>query len=229
MEFGNGFDSGHKAEIVVPQTEIYRYLGYRRNDPDDTVKERVAAVCRQLEGDAQPQAFFRDYPLTANADGMLIIDGMQIRSRGLFKNMSGCERVILLAATLGAQVDRWLYRLGRLDVTGQVILQAAAAAYLEAYLDWIQDHLRQEGKKQGWYIRPRFSPGYGDLGLEYQKWMAQELQLQKRLGIVLSDSLMMSPSKSVTALIGVSRSDIRCLHNGCETCVKTDCAFRRQP
>lgn len=225
MDFGNGFDSGRP--VPFPMKEVFRYLGYRNQLPDEAAMELIEEVCGLVRQDARPQAFYRIYPLELAGEGKLIIDSARITSRNLEKNMTGCSQVILMAATLGPQVDRRLRLLGKTDVTKQVVMQSASAAYLEAYLDLLQDELRGRAAEEGWYIRPRFSPGYGDFLLEYQTWMAAELEMQKRLGIVLSDSLMMIPSKSVTALMGVSRQDIHCLHNGCEVCGKSDCAFRR--
>lgn len=228
MEFGNGFDSGRAGEISVPQSEVYRYLGYGRQIPDEAVRQEVREICRILRQDAEPKAFYRSFPVKKLGQGVLLIGEKTVKSSGLYKNMTGCEKAVLLAATLGVQVDRRLMLFGKTNVARQVILQAAAAACLEAYLDLVQDEIRERAAAQGWYIRPRFSPGYGDLSLEYQRWIAAELDISRRLGIVLSDSLMMSPSKSVTALIGVSRQDIRCLHNGCESCENTGCAYRRE-
>ncbi|MFQ7033155.1 MAG: vitamin B12 dependent-methionine synthase activation domain-containing protein [Clostridium sp.] len=53
------------------------------------------------------------------------------------------------------------------------------------------------------------------------------LDAGKHLGIKLTDSFLMMPSKSVTAVIGVSQKPHRCDVKGCEACGKTDCLYRR--
>ena len=53
------------------------------------------------------------------------------------------------------------------------------------------------------------------------------LDCAKTIGLTMTDSYMMTPTKSVTAVIGVSPVEDRCPVEGCETCGKTDCAYRR--
>jgi cobalamin-dependent methionine synthase I len=98
---------------------------------------------------------------------------------------------------------------------------------LETYCDQQNEKLKQEYLERGLYLRPRFSPGYGDFPLECQTALAGALELNKRIGITLTDSLLMAPSKSVTAVIGISNIPRTCTVHGCEACAKTDCAYRR--
>ncbi|RAZ03040.1 Vitamin B12 dependent methionine synthase activation subunit, partial [Klebsiella oxytoca] len=70
----------------------------------------------------------------------------------------------------------------------------ASVAMLETFCDWQNELLRKEYQEKGWYMRPRFSPGYGDFPLECQREIAVALELSKRIGVMLTDSLMMIPS-----------------------------------
>ena len=108
-----------------------------------------------------------------------------------------------------------------------VICQAAGAALIEAYCDQVNDALRAEAKEQGWYLRPRFSPGYGDFSLACQRELTQALQTPTKIGLTVTESLLLAPVKSVTAVIGMTRDPRPCPRQGCEACEKTDCAFRR--
>ena len=74
-------------------------------------------------------------------------------------------------------------------------------------------------------LRPRFSPGYGDLPLELQKDVFRVLDCPRKIGLSLNESLLMSPSKSVTAIIGIGKGDVEA-ENKCSACEKTDCAYR---
>ena len=75
---------------------------------------------------------------------------------------------------------------------------------------------------------PRFSPGYGDLPLTAQREMFRMLECEKRIGVYLNESLLMSPSKSVTAIVGLGGEDENCTRSTCRECGKADCAFRRE-
>ncbi len=152
---------------------------------------------------------------------------VQTRSKNLEKNLKDCQQILVFGATLGSGVDILLHRYGRLKMSRAVVLQAASAAMLETYCDWKNEALRQEYQEMGWYMRPRFSPGYGDFPLECQKEIGAALEMSKRIGVTLTDSLLMAPSKSVTAVMGLSRKPRICSVQGCEACGKEDCAYRR--
>lgn len=148
-------------------------------------------------------------------------------SRSLSRNLKDCEQVILFAATLGTEADSLIRKYSKLQMSKAVTMQAAATAMIESYCDEINTELKETFEKKGLYLRPRFSPGYGDFPLECQRDITAVLETAKRIGIMLTDSLLMTPSKSVTAVMGVSRKPHRCEVRGCELCSKTDCAYRR--
>jgi len=109
-----------------------------------------------------------------------------------------------------------------------VILQAAAAAMIEEYCDRVCRELKAAYEAKGLYLRPRFSPGYGDFPLECQPYLLECVDGGKQLGIRLTGGYLMMPSKSVTAVMGLGRTPCGCEVKGCEACGKKDCAYRRQ-
>lgn len=213
--------------MEISRREILRYLGYKGQDADEMVAERVEACVRELEAAASPKSIYRVYPLTLLPDDEIDFTVFKAKSKNLGKNLQDCDEVVLFAATLGTEVDVLLYRYTRLEMSRAVIMQAAAAAMIEAYCDEVNTSLKEEFEARGLYLRPRFSPGYGDFPLECQRELTAALETAKRIGITLMDSLIMAPSKSVTAVIGVSKKRHRCEVKGCEVCTKTDCAYRR--
>jgi cobalamin-dependent methionine synthase I len=97
------------------------------------------------------------------------------------------------------------------DIAKAVTMQAAAAAYLEEYLNNWQYTMKEKFSLEGKYLRPRFSPGYGDFNIEYQKEIIGLLDTSRKIGLTLTDGCMLVPTKSVTALIGISRSNENCM------------------
>lgn len=221
------------AEPFVPdrlamERETLRYLGYRGQAADASVAALVASCHDELEREAGERFLMREYPLTVTADGLIDGSCFRAKSRNLARNLRDCDRILVMAATLGAGVDRLLARYGKLNVTKAVVLQAASAARIEAYCNALCGRWRDEYEARGLYLRPRFSPGYGDFPLACQTELLGALEAGKRIGITLTDSLLMMPSKSVSAVIGVSRKKERCVTEGCEVCQKTDCMYRRE-
>lgn len=159
---------------------------------------------------------------------VLRIAGAQIRSRSLSRNLRGCREAVLMAATLGLGPDRLIARASVGRMSRAVVLQAASAAMIEAWCDSINRRIRLEAGRDGLSCRPRFSPGYGDFPLAFQQKFEQILHMQKEIGVSLTESLLMMPSKSVTAIIGLSRADAGCVPGGCEDCGRREsCAFSR--
>ena len=237
--------------MEINRREIYRYLGIKPNMEPDAATEKLAEECiRELMEKCRPRAYARWFPLRvceepgsdetvdtgaagagkaqdAPDSPLLDFSCFQVRSRSLLRNLQDCSEVILFAATIGEGADLLARKYGRINVAKAVVMQAAAAAMIEAFCDEENEKLRAEAAEKGLYLRPRFSPGYGDFSLNHQRDFARVLEMQKTVGITLTESLLMLPSKSVTAVIGVSRQDARCVLSGCESCRNAGCTFRR--
>lgn len=215
------------TENDIKRSEVLRYLGYRGKRADDTVTELIDACIRETLLVVQPRCIWRRFPLAFLEEDTMEAGGLVLKSRNLWKNLAGCTEVIYFAATLGNGVDRLMTQYGKLNITKAAILQAAGAAAMEAYCDKCQMILEEELKKENLYLRPRFSPGYGDLPLAIQGRFLETIEATKRAGIYLSDGNVMLPEKSVTAITGISSEDSHCLLAGCEVCGNTMCAYRR--
>ena len=207
--------------------ELLRYLGCKNGTvPDENTKVLIDQCKQELEQAASPRVTWREYPLSIQ-DHVIDMTCFQTRSKSLERNLKDCEQILLFAATLGSQVDVLLHRYNMIQMSKAVVMQAASVAMLETFCDEENQKLQEAYQEKGWYLRPRFSPGYGDFSLECQRQIAPALELNKRIGVTLTDSLLMAPSKSVTAVIGVSRLPRNCTVQGCEACAKRDCAYRR--
>ena len=109
------------------------------------------------------------------------------------------------------------------------MLQAIGAERIEALCDVFCEKIRLDAESAGLFPRPRFSPGYGDFPLELQKDIFRVLDCSRKIGLTLNESLLMSPSKSVTAVIGLGPCAGTDHPIRCGACGKTDCIYRRMP
>ncbi len=207
--------------------EAVRYLGYGKNAADDQTMALIADSFENLRSVSRPKSVYRIFDLMHTGSDRIEFGGMEVESRNLSKNLKGCGEIVLFGATLGIGVDRYISRASLTDMARAVVLQACAAALLEEYCDSCQEQIAQEQKREGKYLRPRFSPGYGDFSISYQEQLVRILDCAKKIGLTLTDSMMMTPTKSVTAVIGVSTVKEPCHRSGCEACEKKDCAYRR--
>lgn len=206
--------------------EAVRYLGYGRHAIDEQTLALVESSIEELSSRVRERFIYRIFELSQEGE-LLKIGDWEIKSKSLSKNMKGCSQVAVFAATLGSMADQLIRRASVAEMAKAVVLQACAAALLEEYCDSCQDQIAQEMAEEGKYLRPRFSPGYGDFDIHHQEMLLKILQADKTIGLTMTKSFMLTPTKSVTALIGISTEQTPCHRQGCEVCEKTDCAYRR--
>lgn len=188
--------------------EVYRYLGYRKITPTPEIDARIQQCIRRMQAAATPRAIARRFPVRTEAPDRVEIAGLTIRSRDLYRNLSGCDDAYMFAATIGIGIDLLIKRGEVASMTDSIIYQAAGAEMIESYADTEVATLRAQEAERGYRLRPRYSPGYGDLPLALQTDFARILDMQKWCGISLTDALLMVPSKSITAFIGCTRQPI---------------------
>ena len=192
----------HKPDL----REITRYLGYYGVTPDESMMWEIDQCINELEKVITPRFVYDRFGLLQKEEGdgsVLSFGGIETGSRDLARNLKGCTGVYIMAVTLGPGPDRLVRRASVGKMSRAIIFQAAAAAMTEAWCDEINERIRTEAAKEGFCTRPRFSPGYGDLPLSMQKQISMILNMPKEIGVSLTESYLMIPSKSVTALIGV--------------------------
>lgn len=209
----------------VNRREILRYSGAHSETPELTLllEEALAEMTPLRTG----KVCWTQFPIHRQ-DATLDLGFTQIQSAALQRNLSGCHKIVVFAATLGLGFDRLLTRYGRLSPAKALLLQSIGAERIEGLCDVFCQQIRQEAQAAGLSTAPRFSPGYGDFPLSVQADIFRVLDCPRKIGLTLNESLLMSPSKSVTAVIGLGHPQCR-QATGCAQCGKTDCIYRRTP
>ena len=209
----------------VIRKETLRYLGLGSAEPDEKTLEMVNMAIALLSERCRPKNTSRIVEISAGTGDIRLEGGTVIYSESIARVMSGCSEMLVFGATLGAEADMLIKRETAANIAMGAVMQAAAAAYIEEYCDELQTELNKRFSAEGEPLGDRFSPGYGDFALEYQRELFAILDCPRRIGLTLTDSFIMIPSKSVTAVIPIGGSCGRQL--GCRYCEKTDCQYRR--
>ena len=143
--------------------------------------------------------------------------------------LSACHETVLLAATLGADSERMLLRAQTKSAADALILDAVLSAAIEAVCDRMEETLREKLAAQALYLTDRFSPGYGDMPLAQSGQICEVLNAGRSIGLTVSQSGILMPRKSVTAVLGISRTQVLRRPKGCEGCsARQTCAFARR-
>ncbi len=183
-------------ELSAPdKREILRYSGVRGTaDEVETLLEECIAETASL---FHPRVCWCVLPL---AEAKQIQElGSIFTSNSLSKHLEDCTQILIFAATVGIEIDRTIARYNALSPAKALLASAIGSERIEALCDTFEIDLKSEGVE----IKPRFSPGYSDLPIECQKDIFLLLDCPRRIGLTLTESMLMSPSKSVSAIIGI--------------------------
>ena len=187
------------GEIPFDEMEILRYAMLPSFAPKP--EELPLQEClKAAKGAAQCRAVWRRYLLVRDGD-TLDLGFAKTDSRDLKKHLEGCGEILLFACTAGAETDRRIARAKLLSPARGLLMHAIGAQQVEGGCDRLCARLAQQFPDR--QLTDRFSPGYGDLTLEMQRDVMAALDCGRTVGITLTDSLLMTPSKSVTAIIGM--------------------------
>ena len=205
--------------LTCNKKEAMRYLGYRGQELSNEILKMIDEIAGEAEKAATPRhCTVSDELCRDGGELFLKSSGMALEGQSIKNHLKNCDKVILLAATLGIETDRLIRMYEARDMTRAVIFDACASALIETCCDGICTSLEREAGKEGLYPTKRFSPGYGDMPLSAQPGLIRVLDAQRKIGLTLSDSLIMLPRKSVTAIIGLSRERQSCGGYGCDMC-----------
>lgn len=167
----------------IDRREILRYAGVRGEAPEllPILEECLA----EIRGELSYRVVYTEQPLSEG------------NSYGFAERLAGCGHVVIFAATVGLAPDRFMLRCGSREPVRALLYQAIGSERIEALCDAFCAELK------GRAARPRFSPGYGDCPLSLQPKIIEMLGASARIGLTVNESLLLSPTKSVTAIVGV--------------------------
>lgn len=181
------------GELTLSSTESVLRLGV----PRDFDRSIFDSVEKELKSVLDCKMAAVRVPVLCRGDE-IDLGFLKVSSKNLRGALGDSKEAFVFAVTLGMGVERMLTRLSKTSVSAHFIADALSSVYAEALADRAQEILDSHAK-----TKKRFSPGYGDLPLEIQPKIIEMLQAEKLLGITLTDTLLMKPQKSITAIVGI--------------------------
>lgn len=184
--------------------------------PDEKIMSEIRKVEQMIISAVSPKAIYR------------IMEPSELRLEGksIKRHLSGCQKIVVMGATLGAGADHLIRRLQITDMTEAVIADCGASVLIEQVCDAFQKTINDAVDG---YTTSRFSPGYGDFPIEVQPDMIRYIDGQRKIGLNVTSNNLLVPRKSVTAVIGVSDRPVRGSLATCAECVLRDkCDLRKE-
>lgn len=211
----------------INREEALRYLGIQGHTPDKRTLALVEQCEEELLAAARPRYVYRGFTVRDAQGGIgfaecgLILPGEDIKA-----HLAGCEKAVLMCMTIGAGVDRLIRKAQVEDMARAVVLDSLASAAVEQVCDKVEALVSRDFP--AYHKTWRYSPGYGDMPISVQNELLSVLDAQRKAGVCTNASCMLTPIKSVTAVIGLSQKEITKKKRSCNECnLRDTCAFRK--
>ncbi len=209
----------------IDTAEVLRYLGYAKSQPDSATMRLIKRCLEKLCADVRPRCVYAAFPIK-RGDGRLALEGCSLVFEGqdIADHLKNCQVAVLLAVTLSEQADRLIRCAMAKDLTKGIVMDACASAAVESVCDQTESVIK--AKFSGSFFTERFSPGYGDFPIEMQKDFLTVVDTQRTIGLCATQSSILTPRKSVTAVMGVGNYPAAPPKTGCNNCrLRENCSF----
>ncbi len=214
--------------MYVDKKEALRYMGYSGQKIDDNIQKLLDDCIDEVMDISKESFLYEIFDIERTGEG-LHLKGSTIILRGeaINAHLAEAERGVVMAATLGLQVDRRIDFYSKTDLTRGLVFDACAAAAVESLCDMVQGEIAAKAETMGLEITSRYSPGYGDFSIGIQKEIAKVLRTYEKIGLSVNESSIMIPRKSVTAVIGMQVGKCSVKSNKCKSCESKYCLYRK--
>ena len=216
--------------ITIDAVETKRYAGLRKNINFD--EKKIFDACEEAQILLEVQGSWEIFNYSYETQTILSKNPVMIEGNSIGRHLLNCNKIICMAITVGENIEREVTRkFQKGEYTSSILLDAAATAAVEQAADAMEKTIEENPLIRGYSMRWRFSPGYGDWPLTQQADILR-LSNAESIGIRLSSSMMMTPRKSITAVIGLINRKAKEIKynskNRCENCNNLNCSNRQE-
>ena len=183
-------------------TDALRYMRVPPEAHNDELVLTVQNAFTKLQEFITPRFLWGRFKIT-HTDGGIQLEDTNIYSKDISRLTSRSNECILIAATLGHEVDRQISIAQQKNMLEGLALDSCASVMIDSCIDSFIESEIVPSLSETERLTHRFSPGYGDLSMNVTEDIIAILDATRRIGLSVTRSLMMSPVKSVTAIAGL--------------------------
>lgn len=205
--------------------ETLRYLQCDNSISDD-ISNIIDSCEKQILKVIQPRYIYQQFDITRFND-YISVDNTNLKLYGndIKNHLENCDKVILMCATISSNVDRIIRMAEISNMANALILDVLSSVAIENVCSQVDEIVKEEYPQ--YYQTWRFSAGYGDFPIDIQRDFLNILNAPKKIGLCVTDTNIMTPRKSVTAVMGLSTTPIEKKRLGCISCNMRDvCQYR---
>lgn len=218
--------------MKIDKYEALRYLGYKDQYIDEKMNNKIDALISEIEKTIEGKYTYKKFEIEVLDNHISLLDGdLKLFGNSIYEHLKDCESLVLMSATLGRDADILIKKKSILSGEDGLLTDALCSAYIESICDRCNEEIDKKLIEQNYKSTWRFSPGYGDLDLSINSIILDKLNAFRTIGLYASESHMLTPSKSVVAIIGCYKGDDKtkktktnCGNKSCEICnLKESC------
>lgn len=217
--------------VNIDKNEVLRYLGYRDQKIEKNLDDLIDRCMVEIVETAKPLHVYEVFSIESSEEGIKVLGtNLILKGKAIYNHLKDARKCAIMASTLGIDVDNKIRILGKTDMTKSFILDACATDMIEKVCDSAEDEIKEKAKSEGLKTNFRFSPGYGDLPINIQGEIISILNANRLIGLTTTESSIMIPRKSVTAIIGFLDVDIEVNKKirTCDSCnLNSTCKFKK--
>ena len=216
--------------MIIDKNEVLRYLGYKGQDISEEMNQLIDALREEMRSIARPKTHYEIGELEGEDGEKYFADGgIPLEGKSIQRLMKGCEKCIVLGATLGMEVERRINYYTKVDLTKGIIFDSCGTQLIEEVCDEMEGYIKEKLGTDYNYTY-RFSPGYGDYPIRVQNKVVAYLDGYRKMGLTVTSNHLLIPRKSVTALIGVSHGKVlEVPDDRCDICLRREfCTLRKE-
>lgn len=217
-------------EINIDENEVLRYLGYKGQKIEEELLLKIRDTIEEGKKLFAPKIIYKEYPINILENGVEVIGTTLILEGNDIKNLLiDSDRCILMAATIGNYIEKKIRLYERIDLTRGMILDSVSTTAVEDLCDKLCELIEKDIIEDFEELTFRYSPGYGDLNLNVQKNFIEVLDASRKIGVNVSEHMLLFPRKSVTAIVGIRKRLGKKIKKSCINCKNYEnCLYRKE-
>ncbi len=198
-----------KIPLTVTEHEVLPFLGINKTGSPQE-QELINYYIKEIRKKAQPVGVWQAFAVEHHDSTKITLENSPLVLEGTITSahFKTCKKITLLAATLGQEVDAFLAQLSEDNPAHALVFDGVASAAAEYFTEQLDNYLSGEIKRKGFFPTARFSPGYGDWPLHWQKAFLSSIEAD-RIGLTITSYFLLQPVKSVTAALGWSKVPVK--------------------
>ncbi|MBU3092029.1 methionine synthase [Clostridium sp. CM028] len=217
--------------MVIDKQEVLRYLGYKNQIINKSIIDLVDECCGEIIDICKENFVYEIFDIERKNDQIFLLGStLVLKDADIINLLVNSRKCVVMAATLGINVDSRISYYSRFNITKGLIMDACATTAIETLCNELQDEIMKNALIDNLHITTRYSPGYGDFSIDNGSEILNVLDAYKKIGLSITENSIMIPRKSVTALIGLSEvASLKSIDKlqKCKICKNKNCEFRK--